>query len=156
MKKLFLSLIALFVCGVAHATMAEEFNYVPFSSYTDAATAGPVLFTSASVQFVGVTISSPSDGGIGYIAFYRSTSAAFTANLATQTLINTSFLQTGGPVYIPLFEMKNDSYTYFSKVGLADVTIWLRYPAMKKGRVGTYPGLPTSGMRESKIQFEQP
>lgn len=152
MKKLSLILGILFLAGKAHAIVKEEFNYIPYSSFTDVATPGTILFTSASINLVGVTIAS---GALNsYLVIYRSTSDAFGANVATQTLIDlNSNVSNFNNQFVPLFEAKNDSYTYINKVGTAKITIWTRCNQKMGGRAGNCPGLPTGGLREQKIEF---
>lgn len=156
MKKILLTLGLLFFAQVVKADAPSDFNYIPFSSYTDVATNGPMLFSSAAVQIVGITIASPTAFvSESYVAFYRSTSPAFMAHEAsTQILVATNYV--GNSIYIPLFETINSSYTYMSKLGNAKVIFWLRYPKQLKGRSGTYPGLPASGGRRDKIEYPQP
>ena len=144
MRKLILSLGILFLGTKLHAgTIA--WNDIPVSSYTDVGTGGPIQFSSTPIQFVGITVSSPSPNG--YIAIYRSTSASFTADVGTQTLIGTDYSPIfSGIVYYPLFETRNTSYTYISKVGTAKVTYWFKCPNESSTRVqGICPGLTYSG-----------
>ena len=149
MKKLFVAIALAFIPALSHAGIEAD-NYIPISSYSDVATPDVVMFTSASVKFIGVQISSPAANG--YLVFYRSTTSVFTANLATQTLILTDYLPYNqGSVFVPLFEMENTSYTFMSKVGAARLTIWMRckdsqYAPNSKYK-GFCPGLGTSGMR---------
>lgn len=159
MKKIALILGIIFLAPKVHAILPEEFNYIPFSSYTDVATPGVVLFSSAAVQWVAITISSPTQpADISYVAIYRSTSPVMLMNnVSTQVLIATNFGGIGNPITIPLFEMKNDSFTYISKVGNAKLIYWIRYPKQLKGRSGTYPGMNTSGQKgQGQIEFPQP
>lgn len=146
MKKLFLAALGIVsFWAQAHAITLEEFNYIPVSSFTDASTPGPIMFTSATIQFVGVTVASPSANG--YIAFYRSTSPVFTADIATQTVVGTDDLPANSDVFVPLFEMKNTSYTFLSKVGNAQVTLWFRCPKRLEIAPGVCPGLKYSGQK---------
>ncbi len=139
--------------GIALAT-PEEWNYIPYSSYTEVATPGPILFTSATIQFVGVMIGSPSVNANGFISIFRSTSNVFTNNIATQTLFSTDYLSVNdGPIFIPLFEMKNTSFTYISKAGNAKVTYWIRCVPTPRNRLGICPGLPWNGSLDTKIEF---
>jgi len=147
MKKLLAILGLLFLTASVKAATPEEWNYIPMSSWTNVATGGPILFTSATIQFVGVTISSPSAPAGGKIIIYRSTSAAFTLDIATQTTISTEFntFAAESNHFIPLFEMKNTSYTYLNKIGDAEVTYWIR--CVGKSEIGVCPGLKGSGQR---------
>lgn len=154
MKKTLLAILGLLsLGGGAHAASPVDWNYIPISSYTDVATAGTIMFSSSPIQFVGITISSPAPNS--YVAFYRSTTPVFTAEIATQTLVVTNWASfNNSPVFIPMFEMKNTSYTFISKVGNAQVTYWFRCLPNSKGlRVGICPGLPWDGDRGSKIEF---
>lgn len=153
MKKLFLSLFAILsFAKMAHAEPAD-WNYIPITSYTDVATPGTILFTSAPVQFVSLTISSPSPNG--YIVIYRSTTPVFTADIATQTYIGNDYLAfNSGPTEIDMHEMKNTSFTYISKVGTAKVTMYLRCSPPAKTRQGLCPGLPWNGSMGTKIEYQ--
>ena len=129
MKKLLVVLAILLFSKSAQAIMPEEFNFVPHTSYTEVATPGTILFTSATINWVGITIDSPSALGTGgLIAIQRSTSATFTPNLiTTMTKIITDLTMTQTyPAFIPLFELQNTSYTYLTKVGIASVNYWFR------------------------------
>lgn len=145
MKKLFLVLGLLFLSKPVFATWSEMWTDIPRSSFTAAATVGPMMFSSQTVQIVGVTVSTNSANG--RITFYRSTSAIFTPDIATQTWVNTS----NAPLntFIPLFDMRNSSYTYMSKEGTAEVTIWLHCPDKRVGPdlPGFCPGLKGNGQR---------
>lgn len=142
MKKALLFILFPFL---ASSAMAQIENYsIPRTSYSEVATPSAVLFTSAPIQFVGISISSPSPNSL--IAIYRSTSAAFTADIGSQTTVSTSYFNSEQPVFIPLFDMMNTSYTYINKVGTADVTIWFRCASVSSG-VGLCPGLRLSGQR---------
>lgn len=157
MKKILLSIFGFFACtSISHAIMAEEFNYVPYSSFTDAATAGPILFTSATIKFVGITVSSPAPNG--YIALFRSTSPTFLSDQATQTVVGMDHSPSGPDVFIPLFLTTNSSYTYISKSGTGQATIWFFCrPNSKSGQSnvpvqGLCPGLPISGQRSLRME----
>lgn len=146
MRKLFLLLIAGLSASYVHAIAVEEFNYIPLSSYTEATTAGPVLFASAPLQLIGVSVSSPVPNS--YVTFWRSTSPAFTTDITTQTVIYTGWnAGSSGPAFMPMFEVKNASYTYFQKVGAAQVTIWFRgtRKGMSEPGIATFPGLGPNG-----------
>lgn len=156
MRKLLLVVGGIFaaVCGASAAPTPADWNYIPLSSYTDVTTPGPILFTSATIQFVGITVNPSSATGTGYVALYRSTTPVFTSDIATQTLVNTayqSYLQ--APIFIPLFEMKNTSYTFLSKTGNAQVTLWIRCVPPTKARTGICPGLPWNGSMSSKVEY---
>lgn len=153
MKKLFLSLFAFLALAGYVKAGTEDWNNVAITSYTEASTVGPVLFTSATIQWVAVTISSPAPNS--YLAIYRSTSASFTADITTQALISTgaSDLTGDGAMTIPLYEMRNTSFTYWNKSGNAKLILWYRYPPMPKGRAGNNPGLSGSGNNTTKILY---
>lgn len=143
MKKLLLAIL-FFTAVKAHAVVQEEFNYIPVASYTEITTPGTVLFTSASINFVGVTVASGAPNA--YLAIFRSTSATFTADIATQTLIGADFFNTNyGTNFVPLFEMQNDSYTYINKSGNAKMTIWVRCRKRSSTAQGFCPGLTYNG-----------
>lgn len=150
MKRLILAILFFGIAGKLHAISQDEFNYIPITSYTEASTPGTILFTSASVNFVGVTIASPSANA--YIAIFRSTSPTFTADIATQTIIGADYqsINTGGD-FIPLMEMQNDSYTYINKSGPSKMTIWIRCRKRSITSPGVCPGLPSSGQINGKI-----
>lgn len=146
MKKLFLLLSVLSLPAICHATWNEMWNDVPISSYTDSATPGPILFSSQTIRFTGMTISSAIPNS--YVAFYRSTTPVFTADIATQTLIYTGWNPaSSNATFIPLFEMTNASYTFISKVGLAQVTFWFHCTDKRGNAPGFCPGLKASGQR---------
>src|SRR5437868_184923 len=140
MKKLLFAFVSLLLfCRNSHA-LIEEWNYLPNSSFTDVATPGPIMFTSATIQFVSIIISSTAPNS--YLAFYRSTSSAFTANLDTQVLINTDYqTYSNGPTYVPLEDIRNSSFTYFSKVGTARVMMLIRCIRTKLDAPGICPSL---------------
>lgn len=129
MKKILAA--SLFLMAMAPA-LALAYGYDDYgekiqSSYSDVATGGPVLFASGTVQFVGITISSPAP--LGYIAFYRSTSTTFTSEIATQTKVDCSYQSVNtGPDFVPLFGMENTSYSYVSRFGACNATIWFTWP----------------------------
>ncbi len=147
MKK-YLFLPFLFIAGYLHAFNANEWNYIPVSSYTEVATPGPIFFASGTIQIIGVTISSPAPNS--GLSFFRSTTSVFTTDIATQTLIASDYLTlNNSPTFIPMFEMQNDSYTYLSHYGNSKLTIWLRCPR-KTSALGGYnvcPGLSYTGQR---------
>lgn len=156
MKKLLLGILGLVAfSGVAHAG-PEDFNYIPYSSYSDVATPGTVLLTSCPIQIAAIMLSSGATNGS--ITLYRSTTPVFTADISTQTVIGTDFLTFNtGPLLLPLggFEIKNESYTYINKQGAAKVTMFIRcFPNKKGQRVGLCPGLPTNGSMFTKIEFQ--
>ena len=141
MKKLLLTALFSIVGSTAYSASFAE---VPVTSFTDVATNGAMMFSSAPIRFIAVTISTPSDNG--YIAFFRSTSPVFTANITTQTKINTNFAPGNSyPQTVPLYDMYNDSYTYFSKFGNAEVTLWFKCTGSTN--LGVCPGLKRSGGR---------
>lgn len=158
MKKLFLLLIALFFgASAAHALMPEELTYAPISSYTDANTNGNMLFTSATIHIIGVTISSPGTGNSS-LTFYRSTSPAWTPDVSTQAFIWTDYAgNNGGPQYVDMFGMKNASYTHINKNGNAKLIIWVQCPkpSLRGNEVGWgfCPGLSYSGQNGPKIEW---
>lgn len=145
-KKLFFSILILAFAKSAFAS-TEDWNNIPISSYTDAASGGAVLFTSQTVQFVGITVSSPSPNAV--LAIFRSTSSIFTPDVATQTLVNMDYQAVNtNPNFVPMFEMRNASYTYINKVGAGKITIWFRCPNnLKPGVLGLCPGMNYSGQR---------
>lgn len=154
MKRLFLALgVLTLLSGIARAGTPEEWNYIPYSSFSITATPGTVLFTSATIQFVAITISSPAIGSS--ITIFRSTSPTFTADITTQAFINTDYSYMTGSIHLPLYEMKNTSYTYINKVGGAITTIWLRCVPPTKSRNGLCPGLSGTGQYGTKIEFPQ-
>lgn len=150
MKKLFLSLLAILALSkIAGAVSTpDEWNYIPYSSYTDVATTGNMMFSSAPIQFVGITVSSPALGS--FLAIYRSTTPVWTPDISTQAFISTDYVGlNGGPQFIDLFDMKNTSYTHINKSGNAKIIIWIHCPKpnLKSNEIyaGFCPGLPFSG-----------
>lgn len=146
MKKYLFLIFAMLAVSKAHAFNATDWNYIPMSTYTELATAGAVSFASGPIQFAGVTVGSPAANS--YLVLFRSTSAVFTPDIATQTLITTDW-SSNFPTFIPMFEMQNDSYTYWSKLGNAKLTLWIRCPK-REPSVGGYnvcPGLTPSGKK---------
>lgn len=154
MKKFLLLIFAFFALyGVARANTPDDFNYIPYSSYTEVGTGGTVMLTSATVQFAGITISSPAPNS--YIAIFRSTTPVFTANIASQAVICTDYYAPNtGPTFVDMFDMKNTSYTYINKVGTAKIIYWFRCPPPTKQRNGFCPGLPWNGSMDTKIEFQ--
>src|SRR3990167_6297539 len=146
MKKLMLLLFTV-VAGLApfvHASDESVEGYVTISSWSVSDSRGPVMFSSGTIQFVGVTIYSPAVAG--YISFYRSTSSVFTNDIATQTMIacNWSSVNTN-PVFIPLFYMSNSSFTYVQRNQACNATIWFKWPDLSSNPVKV--GLPWNGQK---------
>lgn len=137
MKKIILALAVLFTGALAFAE--SPWAYPPRSVFFNTASGGPVLFSSASISFIGVTISSPT--AAGKIIIYRSTSATFTLDIQTQTIINTQFTDNSGGVnqVIPLYNMTNTSYTYINRTSAAEGTLWFR--CVGQDTIGVCPGL---------------
>src|SRR5690242_20648532 len=107
MKKLAL-LILFGLVGTAHSVMKEEFNYVPISSYSEAATNSAVFFSSANIRWYGITIGSAA--AASGLAIFTSTSATFTPELSTRTFIATDYQESNQAAsFIPLFLIKGSS-----------------------------------------------
>lgn len=157
MKKLLFLIVGILALGTrVHAMDPEELMYVPYSSYSDVSTNGNMMFSSASVQFVGITISSPAPSS--FLAIYRSTSASWTPDISTQVFIWTDYAgNNGGPQYVDLFGMRNDSYTHINKAGGAKVILWIQCPRPRlknnERPWGFCPGLATNGQGTSKIEW---
>lgn len=144
MKKVLLAVAAILVMGApALAFVAEEYNRVALSSYTDAQTfqGGPVMFSSAPITFEAINVASAVPNS--YITIWRSTTPTFTNDLATQTVINTGPVTPGAFMQpVPLYNITNTSYTFIQKVGQAQVTIFYRRgPAKTDSGQSTFPGL---------------
>lgn len=128
---------------------------VTYTSHTAAATAGTILFTSATVRFIGVTVSSSAENS--RIAFFRSTRSILTPDIASQTVVNTGFnTQNTGNNFSPLWDMENSSFTLINKLGTAEVTYFFKcieydgndsIPNKRGVSKGLCPGLPWSGRR---------
>ena len=114
-----------------------KWNYATFSSYTVADTKGAVLFSSANIRWIGITVGLEAAGNV---AIFRSTSPTFTTNLGTQTLVDTS----DSPHFFPMHDVYNGSYTYIHKNGTAKVTYWYRCTPSLEGS-GVCPGLKLGG-----------
>lgn len=125
MKRMILAFALFFsFCNVSFAGMAED-NYLTKSSYTEAETPGPVMFSTGPTRFEAIVISSPAPNS--HFVIFRSTIPWMISNLATQTLVSTSYSNFNqAPVAIPLFGITNSSYTFISKVGTAKVTLFFR------------------------------
>lgn len=155
MKKLLLAALGLFaISGLAHAMAPEELQYVPFSSFTDVSTNGNMLFSSAPIAFVGITVSSPAVGSS--ITIYRSTSPTWTPDISTQAMIVTDYVNlNGGPQFVDLFGMTNTSYTHINKAGTAKLIFWINCPRekVKNGQPywGFCPGLPVNAQLNSPM-----
>lgn len=142
MRKILFTLALFFgLCGVSFAGLSED-NYPVKSSYTEVATPGPVMFSTGPTKFEAILISSPAPNS--HFAIFRSTIPWLISNLATQTLVSTSYTNANqAPVVIPLFGITNTSYTFISKVGTAKVTLFFR---LIGGTANvTPPGLTASG-----------
>lgn len=157
MKKLFLAFLLLFALNhLAHALMPEEFAYIPTSSFTDVDTAGNMMFSSAPIRFIGVTISSPGTNNSS-LTIYRSTNPAWSKDTSTQVFIATDFLNVNsGPIFVDLFGITNTSYTHINKNGTAKLIIWVQCVKenLKSGQPywGFCPGLPlSSGERNAQM-----
>jgi hypothetical protein len=137
MKKLILSLFVLTITSPLFA----GFRDMRVSSYTDIDTSGPIMFSSAPMQFIAITISTPAPNS--FVSFFRSTSPVFNAFLTTQTKVNT---WNGNVNYIPMYDMYNESYTFMNKVGNAEITIW--YECTGLTSLGVCPGLDRNGGRK--------
>ena len=145
MRKLLLALGVLFLGVKVHAGPIA-WNDIPNSSYTDVGSGGNIMFSSCPTQFVGVTIASPSANG--FIAFYRSTTSIWTPDLSTQTIIGTDYNPFNqSTIFVPLFDMRNTSYTHINKVGVAKVTYWFKCTKENSSaaNTGLCPGLGYSG-----------
>ena len=144
MKKLFLILGILLGANQLKASQVD-WNIVPTSTYTTLDTGGVVLFSSAQIMLVGFQLSSGStSGGNNFLTFYRSTSALFTTDLATQVSI--TIPPSAAPlVPIPLYEITNASYTYWQKAGTWGGTLFFRCINLSRG--GVCPGLQFSGQK---------
>lgn len=155
-KNLFILLGSIFLSAPVYSLTRDDLVAVPYSSFTDANTNGNMMFTSAAVHIIGVTISSPAPNSS--ITFYRSTSVAWSPDISTQAFIATSYtLNAAAPTFIDLFGMKNTSYTHINKVGNAKIIIWTRCPPpnLKVSEVGWgfCPGLPLNGQNGTKIEW---
>ena len=146
MKKIFLTILAILCLhGIGRAGLIE-WQYIPRSSYTEVPTnGGAILFSSAPIQFVGVTVSSPSSGSS--VTIFRSTEDAFSNLIASQVHINTDYFTNYSPsTFIPLFNLKNTSYTYINKIGTAKVIYW--FNCVGETNLGVCPGMSPSGQKE--------
>lgn len=137
MKKLFLFFALLGVAAKAYALTPEELVYVPFSSYTDVSTNGNMLFSSAPIDIIGLTISSPAPNSS--LTIYRSTTPIWKSDLSTQAFVWTDYAgNNGGPQYLDFMGgIKNSSYTYINKAGNAKLIIWVQ--CLKENLKGNEP-----------------
>lgn len=152
MKKLVLIVITIFMGSLLHAWSGELDNKwgVLRTSYTQGATPGAILFTSATIRLEAVNVI-PAPGAL--FAFFRSTTGpVFKFDISTWTEINvdTTTSNPGGPLY----GIESTSFTYINRVGESRVTIIFRCkdwvfqpydPVTKTGYNGLCPGLPWSG-----------
>lgn len=145
MKKLLLILGILL--GTAQLKAAQvDWNIVPTSTYTILDSGGQQFFSSATIQFVAIQLSSAgAGGGNNFITFYRSTSPSFTQDLSTQVSVNLASTGIQLPFTVPLYDITNTSYTYYQKGGTAGITIFFRCLNLSRG--GVCPGLRTSGQK---------
>lgn len=139
MKKIIFAIAFLFSLSYAKADDPGQACTTCLSSYTIGATGGAILFTSATINFIGITISSSAPNS--YVAFYKSTSAVFTADISTLTSLATDYQsQNNNSSLVPIPWMANSSYTYINKVGGAILTYWFKcYPSVK-GNLGLCGG----------------
>lgn len=144
MKKLFLFLLGFAALAVPVHADPTDWNYIPRSSYTEASNAGIVLFSSRSIQWVSVIISSPAPNS--YLAIWRSSSPTMTPEISTSVLLATDYAGVNtGPTQVSLFEMKSASYTYIQKVGAAKIIMWFRCVGRKETDLGICPGIGDTG-----------
>ena len=137
MKKILLTLAVLALGPFAFAA-APSGNEIPLSSFSVTGQPAPFLFSSATIQLVGVTITSPAANG--KLIVYFSTSANYFAAITTKTIVNLSYQNNYvGNQFVPLFDIRNTSYTYLQKIGDAITTIWLR--CMGITNEGVCPGV---------------
>ena len=150
MKNWILSLAVLISsCGVVHAGM-EEYNYPPSSSYTEAATLGPVVFSTGAIRWIAILISSPAPSSS--VALFRTTSPFITVGLNTQALVTTDYPYTSqSPVTVPLWGIENSSYTLVNKIGAAKITYFFTMigpsTTYYAGSVLNPPGLKGDGQQ---------
>lgn len=155
MRKIFLFIAAILLGNtLVHARMPQELQYVPYSSYTDVSTNGNMMFSSATIQFDAITISSPSPNSS--ITIYRSTSPTWTPDISTEVFINTDYVGSH-PTSIDLYGFKNSSYTHINKVGNAKLIFWVQCPQpilkLNEFPWGFCPGLPWNGQGGTKIEW---
>lgn len=135
--KYLLALVLLFgAYSVKAAPPGQTFSATRTSFTVNAL--GPTLFSSATIQFIAVNISS--SAGDGRLTIYRSTGPTFTLDVSSQTVIYTggNINQTGN-LSIPLYDLTNTSYTYIQKHGQSEITIFFR--CLGQTNVGNCPGL---------------
>jgi len=138
----------LFTFALAFAVAMPAFADDTISSHSAVATAGPVLFSSAAVRFLGINISSPAPNG--QIVIFRSTESTFTQFIATQTKVDCNYQAVNtNPATIDLFKITNTSYTYVNRIGACDATIFFTYATPELDDAGRMKqsGLPTHGQR---------
>lgn len=133
MKKIFAVLAVLFLGLVKLHADSGDFGARPISSFTAVATLGPVMFSSGTIEFIGIVVSSPSSVAGGNdnpgVIVYRSTTSSFTNDIATQTRVDTAYtLLNAGGIFIPMFDLTNDSYTYVQITGNAKITTYFKCP----------------------------
>lgn len=138
MKKLIL-IAALLLGGIASKVQAGPASWeYTHSSFTNVATAGPIMFTSHTIQWVGVGISSGVPGS--FVSFFRSTGPTFTPDLSTMTIIRTETSPLVAHMeFVELPEIRNSSYTFINKVGTAELTYF--YKCIGVSDIGRCPGI---------------
>ena len=137
MKKILLTLAVLALGPFAYAAVPSG-NEIPLSSFSATSQPAPFLFSSATIQLVGVTITSPAANG--KLIIYFSTSSNYFSAIATKTIVNLSYqVNSVGNQFVPLFDIRNTSFTYLQKIGDALTTIWLRCTGITNE--GVCPGI---------------
>mgnify|MGYP001568996733 CR=1 FL=1 len=156
MKKIWLGALMLFGLSRLYAVEVESKWGVIRTSHTQGATGvAPILFTSATIRFEGINVSSPTPGS-AFVLFRSTTGPAFKFDIATWTIVNTDY-----PANLPfpgvnLYGIESDSFTYVMHSGGSELTIFFRCKdsvfepynsASGTGYNGLCPGLPWSGVR---------
>ena len=141
MKKLVLA-VGILLIGASLKAAPPGQTYSMTRTSFSASAQNATLFSSHTIQFIGVLVSSQSLGG--RFAIYRSTESSFTSLISTQVSVPVGFdvNQVGGEFY-PLYDMTNTSYTYVQKIGASETTIFFR--CVGETGVGVCPGLKWSG-----------
>lgn len=143
MKKVFLALGILIGASLAHAN--DKYSNVRVS-YSFTTQTPAVLFSSTTIEFVAVHVSSQVLDG--RLVIFRSTTSVYTHDVASMVIVNTSYVVPGGinpNQVVPLYDMRNSSYTHIQKVGAAETSIFFR--CIGETGVGNCPGIPYSGQK---------
>lgn len=136
MKTALLALFFVFGASFAKAAPLQQTYVVTRTSFS-ASAQNPTMFSSHTIQFIGVLVSSPVLDG--RMVIYRSTSSSFTLDVSSQVVINTNLAKVAPNDVVPLHDLTNTSYTYVQKLGAAETTIFFR--CVGETNVGVCPGL---------------